>query len=163
MGALNNASKSSSTTSREDGWFGVSAIKVRGAESTAPCLLSIITFCFPSGMSSSSSLTPSALFTTGTSDRKSRSSDDNNRESLPKVGFGREKRFKNLETADCAGPSVVTIGSIGFPLTSPGVDNTGEAVFVDETETEAVITGGTGGGFVSRLPETDCGLRSSVL
>jgi hypothetical protein len=39
----------------------------------------------------------------------------------------------------------------------------GETVFVDETETEEVTTGGTGGGFVSLLLDADCDLRPSAL
>jgi len=82
------------------------------------------------------------------------------------VDFGREKRFKNLETADCAGPSVVAVGSTGLAVASAGdwsVDETGEAVFVDEAETEVVTTGGTGGGFVSLLLDTDCDLLPSTV
>ena len=157
MGVLNNASKSSSAAVW-GGWrSGVPALKgvaVRGVGSTAPCLLSIMAFCFPSGMSSSSSHISLVPLATGASERKSRSSDDNERELLLAVDFGREKRFKNLETADGAGPSVEAVGSTGLEVT-------GEAVFIDEAETEAVITGGTGGGFVSLLLDTDCDLRPS--
>ena len=93
-------------------------VAVRGVPSTAPCLLSIIAFCFPNGMSSSSSPTLLELPTTGTSDRKSRSSDDSGRELWLAVDFGREKRFKNLETADC--PSTVVADSMGLAVTSAG-------------------------------------------
>lgn len=135
--------------------FALKGVAARGAASADPCSFSIMTLCFPNGTSSSSSPTPLVPWTTGTSDRKSRSSDDNEREPLPAVDFGREKRLKNLETADCAGPSVVGVESTGLATVSAEVNETGEAAFVDEAETEAVSTGGTGGGFVSRLLETD--------
>lgn len=51
-------------------------------------------------------------------------------------------------------------------MTSAGdwaLDETGETVVVDEVETEAVTTGGTGGGFVSLLLDTDCDRRPSTL
>lgn len=131
-------------------------VAVRGVASTAPCLFSIMAFCFPNGTSSSSSPMSLVPLATGTSDKKSRSSDDNERELWPPLDFGRENRFKNLETADCAGPSVAAVGSTGLATASAGVNETGEAVFVDEAETEGVITGGTGGIFVSLLLETDC-------
>src|SRR5579872_6960295 len=111
-------------------------VAVRGVVRTAPCLLSIIAFCFPKGTSSSSSTTSSVFLATGTSERKSRSSDDNERELLAAVDFGREKRFKNLETADGAGGSVVVVESMGLAMVSTGVDETGEAVFVEDVETE---------------------------
>lgn len=130
--------------------------------STAPCLFSIMAFCFPNGTSSSSSPSSFVSLATGTSDRKSRSSDDNERELLIAVDFGREKRFKNLETADCVGPSVVAVGSTGLVMESTGVNETGEAVFVEETETEAVTTGGSCEGFVSLLLETGCDPGFSV-
>ena len=76
--------------------------------------------------------------------------------------FGREKRFKNLETADCAGPSAAAVGSMGLAVTSTG-DWTGEAAFVDEAETEAETTGGIGEGFASLSLDTDCDLRPSTL
>ena len=139
-------------------------VAVRGVASTAPCLLSIIAFCFPNGMSSSSSPTFLELPTTGTSDRKSRSSDDSGRELWLAVDFCREKRFKNLETADC--PSVVVVDSTGLAMTSAGdwpIDEIGEVIFADEAETEAVTTGGTGGGFVSLLLDMDCDLRPSAV
>ena len=141
-------------------------VAVRGVASTAPCLLSIIAFCFPNGMSSSSSPTFLELSATGTSDRKSRSSDDSEMELWLAVDFGREKRFKNLETADCAGPSVVAVGSMGFAMTSAedwSIDETGEAVFADEGVTGVVTISGIGGGFVSLLLDTDCDLRPSAL
>jgi len=144
----------------------LTGVAVRGVTSTVPCLLSIIAFCFPNGMSSSSSPKPLVLPTTGASDRKSRSSDDSGRELWLTVEFGREKRFKNLDTADCAGPSVVVVDSIGLVMTSAGdwpVGEIGEVVFVDEVETEVATTGRTGGCFVSLLLDTDCGLRPSAL
>jgi len=141
-------------------------VAVRGVTSTAPCLLSMIAFCFPNGTSSSSSPAPLVLWTTGTSDKKSRSSDDSEREPLLPADFGREKRLKNLETADCVGPSVVGVGSMGLAVTSRGgwsIAETGEAVFADEAETEAVTTSGADEGFVSLLLDTDCDLRPSTL
>jgi hypothetical protein len=131
--------------------------------STAPCLFSIMAFCFPNGTSSSSSPTSFAPWTTGTSDRKSRSSDDNEREPLLAVDFDREKRPKNLETADCVCPSVVAVGSTGLTMASAGVNEIGEAVFVDEAEAKVVTTGGTGGDFVSLLLGTDCDPGPSTL
>ena len=124
--------------------FALQGVAVRGAASTAPCSFSIIAFCFPNGTSSSSSPASLAPLTTGTSDRKSRSSVDKERELLLEVDFGREKRFKNLETADCAEPSVVTVGSTRLAIESAGVSETGETVVIDETETEVVTTGGAG-------------------
>ena len=72
------------------------------------------------------------------------------------VDFGREKRFKNLETADWAGTSVVAVESVGLTMASAGADETGDALFVDEAETEVVIIGGTSGGLVSPSLGTDC-------
>lgn len=43
---------------------------------------------------------------------------------------------------------MISVG--GWPI-----DEVGEAMFADEAETEAVTTGGTGGGFVSLLLDTD--------
>lgn len=159
---LNNASKSSSAIvgAGRTIAFGFKGVAASGVASIAPCLLSIIAFCFPSGTSSSSSATPFTALGAGTSERKSRSSDDSDRERLLVVDFGREKRFKNLETADCAGPSVGTVESTGLAVASTGVDVTGEAVLVDEAETEAVMTGGSS---VNLLLDADRDLCSSAL
>jgi len=55
---------------------------------------------------------------------------------------------------------------MGFVMASVGdwpIDETSEAVFADEAETEAVTTGGTSGGFESLLLDADCDLRPSTL
>ena len=55
---------------------------------------------------------------------------------------------------------------MGLAVTSRGdwpITETGEAVFADEAETEAVTTSGADGGFVSLLLDTDCDLRPSTL
>lgn len=81
-GVLNNASKSSSAIAGAGRVivFGLKGVAASGVARIAPCLLSIMAFCFPSGTSSSSSVTPFAVLGAGTSERKSRSSDDNERE-----------------------------------------------------------------------------------
>lgn len=57
---------------------------------------------------------------------------------------------------------MAVVGSTGLATVSAGVKETGETVFVEEAETDAVTTGGTGGGFVSLLLETDCDRCPSV-
>jgi hypothetical protein len=55
---------------------------------------------------------------------------------------------------------------MGLNMASTGdwpIDETAEAVFADEAETEAATTGGSGGGFVSLLLDMDCDLRPSTL
>lgn len=138
-------------------------VAVKGVASVAPCLLSIIAFCFPKGTSSSSSPSSLVPLAVGAPDRKSRSFDDNGTGLLLAANFDREKRPKNLDTADGAGPSVAAVGSMGLAVTSTGVDETGEEVCTDEAETEEVTTGGTGGGLLSLLLDTDCDLRPSTL
>lgn len=55
------------------------------------------------------------------------------------------------------------VGSMGSDVVSTGVDETGEATFVDDAETETVSTGGINGGFVSLLLDADCDLRPPPL
>ena len=60
---------------------------------------------------------------------------------------------------------MVVIGSMGLAMTSSRdgpIDETGESMFADEAETEAVTTGEACGGFVSLLLDTDCDLCPST-